>query len=119
MFIHQYTFIGILALVALLFGPITIIIGLLLGPRKPNPVKNGTYECGLQTIGDTWVRFRAQYYLFALIFVVFDVEAIFLLPWAVAYHKLGLLALIDAAIFILILVLGLVYAWVKDALEWW
>ncbi len=117
--LHQYVFVGILAIVALLFGPLAIIAGVLLGPRKPGKVKNSPYECGLETIGDTWVRFRAQYYLYALVFVVFDVESIFLLPWAVAYHKLGLMALVEAAIFILILLLGLVYAWAKKALEWW
>ena len=87
-------------------------------PKKPNPIKNDTYECGIQTIGDTWVQFKAQYYLFALIFVVFDVEAVFLFPWAVAYNQLGLYALIEAALFILILMGGLLYAWSKGALEW-
>ena len=60
-------------------------------PKKPNPVKTDTYECGLQTIGDTWVQFRAQYYIYALVFVVFDIEAVFLFPWAVAYDKVGTL----------------------------
>ncbi len=117
--LHQYAYVGILSAVALLFGSVAITLGVLLGPRKPGKVKGSPYECGLETIGDTWVRFRAQYYLYALVFLVFDVEAIFLLPWAVAYHKLGIVALVDATIFILILLVGLVYAWVKKALEWW
>ena len=90
----------------------------LLSPKKPNPIKNSSYECGIETFGDTWVQFKAQYYLFALIFVVFDVEVIFLYPWAVAYDKLGLFALVEAGLFVLILFAGLLYAWRKGALEW-
>jgi NADH:ubiquinone oxidoreductase subunit 3 (subunit A) len=67
---------------------------------------------------DTWVQFKAQYYLYALIFVVFDVEAVFIFPWAVAYHKLGLYALVEMILFVAILVGGLLYAWRKGALEW-
>ena len=90
----------------------------LLRPKKPNPAKNTTYECGMETIGDTWVQFKAQYYLYALIFVVFDVEAVFIFPWAVAYQKLGLYALVEMVLFVAILVGGLLYAWRKGALEW-
>jgi NADH:ubiquinone oxidoreductase subunit 3 (subunit A) len=87
-------------------------------PKKPNPAKNATYECGMETIGDTWVQFKAQYYLYALVFVVFDVEAAFLFPWAVAYRQLGLYALLEMVLFVAILVGGLLYAWRKGALEW-
>ena len=89
-----------------------------LRPKKPTPIKTATYECGLETTGETWVQFKAQYYLYALVFVVFDVEAVFLYPWAVAYNRLGLYALAEMAVFLAILVLGLAYAWRKKALSW-
>ncbi len=114
----QYAFIGIFAIICLALPMIGLVMAWLLRPKKPNPAKNATYECGLETIGDTWVQFKASYYLYALIFVVFDVEAIFIFPWAVAYNKLGLYALIEMVIFVTILLGGLLYAWRKKALEW-
>jgi len=89
-----------------------------LRPNNPGPVKNDTYECGMETIGSSWVQFNFRYYTFALLFVVFDIEAVFLLPWAVYFRQLQLFGLIEMAIFILILVVGYVYAWRKRALEW-
>ncbi|NIN98145.1 MAG: NAD(P)H-quinone oxidoreductase subunit 3, partial [Anaerolineae bacterium] len=77
-----------------------MFLGFVLRPRKPGPVKKSTYECGLETIGETWVRFRVQYYIYALIFVIFDVETVFLYPWAVAYNQLGLFALVEMFIFL-------------------
>jgi NADH-quinone oxidoreductase subunit A len=109
---------GIFLLVALALPVIGLILAWFLRPKKPNPIKNATYECGMETIGDTWVQFKAQYYIYALVFVVFDVEAVFIFPWAVAYNKLGLYALVEMVLFILILLGGLLYAWRKDALEW-
>ena len=85
---------------------------------KPNKVKSEIYECGMEPIGDRWVRFNFRYYFFALLFVIFDVEAVFLYPWAVQYNQLGLFALIEMTVFILILLLGWVYAWRHRALEW-
>jgi NADH:ubiquinone oxidoreductase subunit 3 (subunit A) len=114
----QYAFIGVFLVVALALPVIGLTISWLLRPKKPNPAKNATYECGMETIGDTWVQFKAQYYLYALIFVVFDVEAVFLFPWAVAYNQLGAYALVEMALFIAILLGGLLYAWRKRALEW-
>jgi NADH:ubiquinone oxidoreductase subunit 3 (subunit A) len=114
----QYAFIGVLAVVAFALPVIGLVLAWLLRPHKPNPSKNATYECGMETIGDTWVQFKAQYYLFALIFVVFDVEAIFVFPWAVAYSKLALYGLVEMVLFVGILVGGLLYAWRKGALEW-
>ena len=87
-------------------------------PNNPGPVKNDTYECGMETIGSSWVQFNFRYYTFALLFVVFDIEAVFLLPWAVYFRQLQFFGLIEMAIFILILVVGYVYAWKKRALEW-
>jgi len=116
--LSQYAFIGIFAVIAFALPVIGLVMSWLIRPKKPNPAKITTYECGMETIGDTWVQFKAQYYLYALIFVVFDVEAIFVFPWAVAYNKLGLYALVEMALFVAILLGGLLYAWRKKALEW-
>ena len=116
--LSQYAFVGVFAIIAFALPIIGLAVSWLIRPKKPNPVKNSTYECGVETIGDAWVQFKAQYYLYALIFVVFDVEAIFIFPWAVAYGKLGLYALAEMVLFVGILVGGLLYAWRKGALEW-
>ena len=87
-------------------------------PSNPNPVKSSTYECGNETVGETWVQFNFRYYLYALLFVLFDIEAIFLYPWAVAYKQLKLFGLVEMVIFVLILMVGYLYAWKKRALEW-
>ena len=95
------------------------VLGLLrLRPDHPNPVKNDTYECGVETIGSSWIQFNVRYYYLALLFVIFDIEALFLLPWAVYFRQLQLFGLVEMAIFILILLVGYVYAWKKHALEW-
>jgi NADH-quinone oxidoreductase subunit A len=116
--LSDYNFIGVYVVVACAFPFIALGLAWLLRPKKPNPTKASTYECGLETVGDTWVQFRAQYYVYALVFVVFDIEAIFLFPWAVAYDKVGLYALVEAFFFLAILTVGLVYAWRKGALRW-
>jgi NADH-quinone oxidoreductase subunit A len=114
----DYAFIGLFALVAILFPLIGFAMAYIVRPKRPNPIKSSTYECGLETIGETWVQFRVQYYIYALVFVIFDIETVFLYPWAVAYNKLGLFALVEMFIFLAILVGGLIYAWRKGALEW-
>ncbi len=116
--LNQFTFVGVFLVIALAFGVAPIAIAFFLRPKKPNSRKASTYECGLEPYGDAWVQFKAQYYIFGLAFVIFDVEAVLLLPWAVAYHALGLYAVIEAMIFILILLGALVYVWRKGALEW-
>jgi NADH:ubiquinone oxidoreductase subunit 3 (subunit A) len=95
-----------------------IVTAGILGPKKPNPIKQTTYECGIETVGDSWVQFKVQYYIFALVFLVFDVETVFLFPWAVKLGALGMFAVIEGIIFILILIAGLVYTWRKGMLEW-
>lgn len=90
----------------------------LLAPHNPGRVKNKIYECGEIPVGSAWIQFNVGYYLFGLLFLVFDVEAAFLYPWAVAFRHVGVAGFIEAGIFILILILGLVYAWRKGALEW-
>lgn len=116
--LSNYTFIGIFIVVAIAFPIVALAFAYFIRPKKPNAIKSTIYECGLDTIGETWVQFRVQYYIYALIFVIFDIETIFLYPWAVAYDKLGLFALLEMFIFITILFVGLIYAWRKGALEW-
>ena len=116
--LQSYNFVAIMAVVALGFPLVALGMAWLIRPKRPTPLKQSTYECGLETIGETWVQFKVQYYIYALIFVIFDIETIFLFPWAVAYKQLGLFALIEMFIFIGILVLGLAYAWRKGVLRW-
>lgn len=87
-------------------------------PRKPGAGKNATYECGLESKGDAWVQFRSEYYLYAIIFLIFDVETVFLLPFAVAFRGLTAGAFIAMMVFLLLLVEGLVWAWQKGVLTW-
>ncbi len=116
--VEPFGFIGLFIVVATVLVLVPIILNALVAPRKPNPVKSEAYECGIETVGDTWVQFKAQYYIYALVFVVFDIEAVFLFPWAVAFNQLQLFAVLEMVIFILILAGGLIYAWRKGALEW-
>ena len=104
--------------VATIFGVAPIALSSLINPHRPDRVKNAPYECGVETIGPTTIQFKNRFYLFALIFVIFDVEAVFLFPWAVMYGRLGTYALVEMFIFIGLLLLGYVYAWRKQALEW-
>jgi NADH:ubiquinone oxidoreductase subunit 3 (chain A) len=87
-------------------------------PKKAGPDKNATYECGLESKGDAWVQFKAEYYLYAIIFLIFDVETIFLLPFAVAFTSLSAGAFITMMVFLFLLVVGLVWAWKKGVLSW-
>jgi NADH-quinone oxidoreductase subunit A len=93
-------------------------ISLLLAPHRPGQLKNSTYECGEETIGSAWMQFNVGFYIFGLLFLVFDVEAAFLFPWAVVVKTAGVTALLEAFGFIGILVFGLFYAWRKGVLEW-
>jgi NADH-quinone oxidoreductase subunit A len=114
----DYIIAGIMVIIALSFVGIAIFTAWLLRPRRPTNLKLMTYECGEPTIGTAWIQYNVKFYLFALIFVVFDVEAIFLFPWAVIYRKLGLFGFVEMGIFIFILLIGLAYAWRKGALKW-
>lgn len=87
-------------------------------PSKPNKVKNDIYECGLESKGDAWVQFRSAYYLYAIIFLIFDVEAVFLLPFAVAFMGLSAAACVAMLVFVLLLIEGLAWAWAKGVLTW-
>jgi len=90
----------------------------LISPKVFAPLKEETYECGIETIGSSWIQFKVGYYLFAMLFLIFDVETIFIVPWAVVMKDIGLVAFIEILIFFLILGLGLLYAWKKRALVW-
>ncbi len=114
----SYAPIAILLVVAVVFPLIPIALAKVIAPKKALPGKTEVYECGADSFGPANIQFKAQFYLFALIFVVFDVEAVFLVPWAVAYRKLGLFALVEMVIFIAFLLVALAYAWRKRALEW-
>ena len=95
-----------------------LIANRVLAPRQPSQTKGTTYECGMLPIGRSRSQVHFRYYLFAILFLIFDIEAVFLFPWAVAYGQLGLYALVEMAIFIGLLLIGYVYAWRKGALEW-
>ena len=119
----EYGYIGILLVVAILFAILMPLIPLILTlagivPKKSNPIKNDTYECGLETIGKSWIQYNFRFYFFAILFVVLDVLTIFLYPWAVNLKELGLFGLIAVAVFFVILTVGYLYAWRKGALEW-
>lgn len=116
---NNYVIVAIFLLLGVLLPIASVhLIGPLLRPKNPTPEKQTTYESGNIPIGESWVRFNVKYYIFALMFVIFDVETLFLYPWAVAYNKLGLFALVEMVIFIFLLVVGLIYAWRKKVLEW-
>ena len=110
--------IGIFLLLGIGFVLFTFLIAKLLRPHRPSKIKLQSYECGEQLMGPSWIQYNVGYYIFALIFVIFDVEVVFLFPWAVAFRKLGLFALIEMFIFLAILIFGLAYAWKKGALKW-
>ena len=122
-YFRQYGLIAIFSVVAivvpvsmLLLSQIASKIGL--RPNTPTPVKSDTYECGMEAIGGRWNLFNFRYYMFAILFVIFEVEVVFLYPWATKFLRLELFALIEMAVFVGILVVGLAYAWRKHDLDW-
>jgi NADH:ubiquinone oxidoreductase subunit 3 (subunit A) len=122
MALSPYFSLTVLFVAALAFGLTPLGLAWLWGrafsPAKPNATKNAIYECGLESKGDAWVQFRPAYYLYAIIFLIFDVEAVFLLPFAVAFTGLGYAACLSMLIFVLLLVEGLAWAWAKGVLTW-
>jgi NADH-quinone oxidoreductase subunit A len=110
--------IALFLVVAVIFPVVPLIIVRFLAPRNPNRIKVEPYESGMETIGPTLIQFPIRYYLYALIFVIFDVEVIFLFPFAVVFDQLGWFAFIEMAIFIGLLLVGFAYAWRKRAFEW-
>ena len=114
----NYLGIILLAAAALAIPLLPIALARWIAPRKPSSAKSEPYECGVPAAGDPWSQFRVQYYLYAIAFVVFDVEALFLFPWAIVFKQVGLAGLLAMGVFLLILAFGLIYAWQKGALEW-
>jgi NADH-quinone oxidoreductase subunit A len=119
----NYGYIGLFLVIAVAFAAIIVLlpvflrfIGIVI--HKPNPVKNATYECGLETIGKTWVQFNFRYYFYALIFLALDVVVVFLYPWAVYVRQLGGWGVVTMLVFIAIVIVGYIYAWKKGVLEW-
>ena len=119
----NYGYIGLFLVVAILFTITTLLLPVTLRflnivAQKPSPVKNSTFECGLETTGKTWVQFNFRYYFYAIVFLVLDILIVFLYPWAVDLRQLGYSGLIGALILIFIVIVGYIYAWRKKALEW-
>jgi NADH:ubiquinone oxidoreductase subunit 3 (subunit A) len=114
----KWLYIALFLIIAPLIPAIAVYLPRFIAPKKPNKIKKEIYECGMETVGDTWVQFKVQYYIYALVFLVFDVETVFLFPWAVAFDKLELFMVLEGVLFIAILLAGLVYAWRKGVLEW-
>ena len=119
----NYGYIGLFLIVAVIFAVTTLLIPITLRfigiiPKKPNPAKSSTFECGMETIGRTWVQFNFRYYFYALIFVALDVLVVFLYSWATNLRQLGSFGFIVLGIFIFIIVVGYIYAWRKRVLEW-
>jgi len=115
----DYAYVGFFLIVGVLFVIVNVeIISRIIRPHRPTLQKLMTYECGEEPIGVGWVRYHVRYYLYALVYIVFAVETVFLFPWALVFQELGLFAFVEMMVFIGILLVGLAYAWVKGALEW-
>ena len=114
----DYVFLLIIFMSSILFGMLPIVVTRCLSPQKRNRSKTVTYECGIAPEANSWVKFRVQYYVYALLFLVFDIEAIFLFPWAVDFAQMGFASLYNMVIFLIILTFGLAYAWMKGFLHW-
>lgn len=114
----NFTLLVTVILTAITLVAAAYVIAKLLGPRTYNKVKGEPFECGIPTHGSSWLPVSIGYYLFAILFLMFDVETVFLYPWAVVVQKFGVMALVSVGFFLLVLVFGLAYAWRKGALEW-
>jgi NADH-quinone oxidoreductase subunit A len=108
----------LLVIVAILFGMVALVFSSLIGPKKPSALKLSPYESGCEPVGTARERFSIKFYLIAMLFILFDIEAVFLYPWAILYKKLGMFGLAEMGVFIVILFVGYIYVWKKGALEW-
>jgi len=115
---NSYLIVFIFLILGILLPIVALTLGKWLRPHKPTKEKQTTYESGIEPFHDSRIQFNVRYYIFALMFVIFDVETVFLYPWAVAYEKLGIVALIEMLIFVVMLLIGLIYAWKKKVLKW-
>ena len=117
-FLKHYGQVGIFLIFGVFFAFFSLFLAWLVRVRNHDPLFTTTYECGPEPVGTPWVQLNVRFYLFALLFVIFDVETLFLYPWAVAYRDLGVTGFMEMTAFLLVLFLGLVYAWKKGALKW-
>ena len=117
-FLKQYGQVGLFLIVGIIFAAISLIMAWLVRTRNFDPIFKTTYECGPDPVGSAFAQVNVRFYIFALLFVLFDVETLFIYPWAVAYRGLGLIGFVEMTAFIAVLFLGLVYAWKKGALKW-
>lgn len=116
--LEQYTDVAVFALIGAAFVVVTLLLGVLLRPHNPYAEKLSTYECGEVAVGEAQIKFHIRYYIYALVFLVFDVETVFLYPWAVVFEEIGLFAFGEMLLFIGMLVVGLIYAFRKKVLRW-
>ncbi len=116
--LNYWLYIGIFLVVAVVVPLVAVLLPVLIAPKKPSARKEEVYECGIESQGNIRIQFKSQYYIYALIFLIFDIEVIFLFPWAVALGELPIFAVIEGVIFIAILFAGLIYAMRKGALAW-
>jgi NADH-quinone oxidoreductase subunit A len=117
-YLARYFPILLFIVIALAFGVVTLVISHLVQPKYPEAEKLSVYECGSEPFSDARMPFPVRYYIFAMLFVIFDIEVIFLYPWAVTFYKIGFVGLIEMLIFIALFLVAYVYAWKKGALEW-
>jgi len=116
--LSDYGQVFIFLIFALGFVAIALVSAKIVSPKRPTKGKYTTYECGEDTVGETWIKFNIRFYITALIFIIFDVEIVFLFPWAVQLKQLGASALVSILVFVFIIAIGYIYAWKKKALEW-
>lgn len=116
--LDNYLPVLIFMIIGLGVGIIAPVLGYLLGPKKPNPEKNSAYECGFEPFNDARAPFDVRYYLVAILFIIFDLETAFLVPWAVVFRQLGWFGMAVMGLFLLLLTVGFIYEWKKGALEW-
>src|SRR5947208_4966242 len=117
-YFQSYGIVLAIAIGGVLLVTVALVAGRVVAPRRPIAAKLTTYECGIDPVGEGWSQTQVRYFLYAFLFVIFDVESVFLFPWAVVFERLGYAAVVEMAVFILILAVGLLYAWRKGVLHW-
>jgi NADH-quinone oxidoreductase subunit A len=117
--VSEFAAVAIFLALGVIFVVFTLFLSKLIRPSAPNPTKLSTYECGESAFGSSWIQFNVRFYIFCLIFVIFDVEVVFLFPWALVFQSLGMFAFVEMLVFIAILMFGLFYAWRKGMLRWY
>lgn len=116
--LQQYLPVLVLTIMAAGFAGLLLVLSHVGGPRHPSPTKSSTYECGIQPVGDARGRFPVRFYLVAMLFIAFDIEVVFLYPWAVLFRRLGVFGLVEMLLFVAVLLVGYFYVWKKGAFNW-